>query len=283
MKFTRRRFLAYTAAAGTAALAYEGLLREPGDVEFTEHRLGQGAAGIRFAQLSDLHLTGVGAMHREIAERLGKLDLDCILITGDAIDGNHHLPDLDDFLSLFNRRLPIYAILGNWEHWGHVSTPALRELYERHGGRLLVNETVSHESGGGTLVITGLDDLVGAPSIELALRDRAPAPNHILLAHSPIYRDYLADYNRLVRGDTSRVNTPIDFDSYGIRYLLAGHTHGGQVNLAGLTPFMPPGCGEYVKGWYRDRMPQMYVSRGIGTSILPVRLGSRPEVALFTL
>jgi predicted MPP superfamily phosphohydrolase len=203
MHFSRRRFMQYAAASSAAAIGFEGFLREPGDVEFTEHRLDRQSndgRAIRFAQLSDLHLGGVGAMHHEIAARIAGLGLDCLLITGDAIDGNHHLADLDEFLSLFKPGLPKFAVLGNWEHWGHVS----------------------------------------------------------------------------------RANPPIDFDSYGVRYLFAGHTHGGQVNLAGLTPFMPPGCGDYVKGWYRERMPAMYVVRGIGTSILPVRIGSLPEVAVFT-
>lgn len=284
MKITRRRFLQYSAAAGAAALAFDGLIWEPGAVEFTEHLIessGGSNAAIRFAQLSDLHLTGVGAMHRTIAEHLSKLDLDCILITGDAIDGNHHLPDLDELLSLFPRALPKYAILGNWEHWGNVNIEALRALYARHGGELLVNATATLATSSAKLLISGIDDIAGAPSIELALRGVEPAENHIILAHSPVYRDYLADYNRLIRDDSSRINPTIDFDSYNIRHLFAGHTHGGQVNLAGATFFMPPGSGEYVKGWYRERAPAMYISRGIGTSILPVRIGSRPEVAVF--
>jgi predicted MPP superfamily phosphohydrolase len=60
------------------------------------------------------------------------------------------------------------------------------------------------------------------------------------------------------------------------------YTHGGQVSLLGIRPFMPPGCGDYVQGWYRERGPDLYVSRGIGTSILPIRIGARPEVPLFT-
>jgi predicted MPP superfamily phosphohydrolase len=55
------------------------------------------------------------------------------------------------------------------------------------------------------------------------------------------------------------------------------------VNLLGITPFLPKGSGDYVKGWFRDGRPNLYVSRGIGTTILPVRLGARPEVAVFTM
>jgi hypothetical protein len=286
MKITRRRFLKYAAATCAAAVAFEGFVREPGDVEFTEHALDRGGdrdgGTLRFAQLSDLHLTGVGPTHRAIAARIARLGADFLIITGDAVDGNHRLADLDEFLSLLPRTLAKYAILGNWEHWGHVNIAALRALYESHGGELLVNRTATFEHAGRRVAITGVDDPAGAPSIELALAGVEPSRDHIILAHTPLYRDYLADYNRLIRGDRSRVNPPIDFDSYGIRYVFSGHTHGGQVNLAGFTPFMPPGCGDYVKGWYGERAPRMYVCRGIGTSILPIRLGSRPEVAVFT-
>jgi len=288
MNFTRRQFLTYAGAAGIGALAVDGLIIEPGMVEFTHHELGARSPAsptpLRFAQLSDLHLSSVGAMHREIATTLGGLDLDFLIITGDAIDGNHYLQDLDDLLALFAADLPKYAILGNWEHWGHVSIGTLGELYAARNGNLLVNATEEIRHGDKRMLITGIDDYIaGMPSIEHALRDIPPAAHHLILAHCPMHRDYLADYTMIVTRDTSRVNPAIDFDSYRARYLFAGHTHGGQVNIAGVRPFMPKGSGSYVQGWYRDRMPHMYVSRGVGTSILPVRIGAHPEVAIFTM
>ncbi len=66
------------------------------------------------------------------------------------------------------------------------------------------------------------------------------------------------------------------------------HTHGGQVKILGRAPAIPRGSGSYVEGWYQGaaeaggqaRAP-LYVSRGIGTTFLPVRLGSTPEIAVF--
>jgi len=63
--------------------------------------------------------------------------------------------------------------------------------------------------------------------------------------------------------------------------MLAGHTHGAQVAAFGYAPVRPWGSGRYVAGWYRDAWPHLYVSRGIGTSVLPFRPGSPPEVAVF--
>ena len=60
--------------------------------------------------------------------------------------------------------------------------------------------------------------------------------------------------------------------------ILSGHTHGGQIAPGGFPLITPPGSGNYVSGWYCDNGPPMYVSRGIGTSLLPLRLGSPPEL-----
>jgi predicted MPP superfamily phosphohydrolase len=64
---------------------------------------------------------------------------------------------------------------------------------------------------------------------------------------------------------------------------LAGHTHGGQIALFGLPLWTPRGSGDFVAGRYDLAMCPLYVSRGIGTSIAPVRFGARPEIAVFSL
>jgi predicted MPP superfamily phosphohydrolase len=66
--------------------------------------------------------------------------------------------------------------------------------------------------------------------------------------------------------------------------MLAGHTHGGQIRFFGFAPVLPRGSGGYVSGWYRgrSRLP-MYVSRGIGTSLLRARFGAPPEIPVFEI
>src|SRR5207302_2149286 len=65
--------------------------------------------------------------------------------------------------------------------------------------------------------------------------------------------------------------------------IISGHTHGGQVRLPFYTPYTPYGSGRFVAGWYRDTLAPLYVSRGIGTVSLPVRLFCPPELPIFTL
>ena len=63
----------------------------------------------------------------------------------------------------------------------------------------------------------------------------------------------------------------------------AGHTHGGQIAPFGVALVTPPGSGAYVKGWYGAGGQRLYVSRGLGNSDIPFRIGSPPELALLTL
>jgi len=64
---------------------------------------------------------------------------------------------------------------------------------------------------------------------------------------------------------------------------LSGHTHGGQVPFFGSPLMLPPGSGAYNHGLYVTQYGPLYVSRGIGTSELPLRIGARPEIAEFDL
>lgn len=81
-------------------------------------------------------------------------------------------------------------------------------------------------------------------------------------------------------------HSPATFDDIAgkIPVALAGHTHGGQVRIPLLPPiWLPYGSGDYVDGWYEKNGSRMYVTRGVGVSILPVRFLCRPEVAFITL
>jgi hypothetical protein len=121
-----------------------------------------------------------------------------------------------------------------------------------------------------------VDDLTGAPDLRAALRGAEDARVRILLAHSPAFRDTVAAH-----GQRAGAREPVDVGA--ITLMLSGHTHGGQVALGGWAPLVPPGSGRYVRGWFGDAgAPPLYVSRGIGTSVLPIRFGSRPELAVFT-
>ncbi|HYW05810.1 MAG TPA: metallophosphoesterase [Longimicrobium sp.] len=269
----RRRFVGAAAAATIAALGVDAAWMEPGWLEVTRHRVPapSGRRPFVFAQISDLHLRRVGRLHHRVAAEVARARPRFILLTGDSVDRASTLPVLDEFLALLPG-VPKYATLGNWEHWSGVDLGELARVYARHNCELLVNGSRHPEIDGTAITISGLDDLVGIPDLRTALAGADPTPVHLVMAHSPEYRD------RIVAQAASGV------DLTAITMILSGHTHGGQVTLGGWAPLRPPGSGRYLRGWYRDDdAPPLYVSRGIGTSVLPLRFGARPELALFTV
>ena len=133
-----------------------------------------------------------------------------------------------------------------------------RAFYQRNGARLLSNEV--HELRPGVW-LAGFDDVYSDPNAG-ALGQIPSGAFVIALFHSPTYFDAIA----------GRVDLA-----------LAGHTHGGQVRLPFVSPWLPPGSGRYVAGWYEAGGSKLYVSRGIGTSMLPLRFRCRPELALITV
>lgn len=198
------------------------------------------------------------------------------------VDRADQLPTLAASLGLLPSGLPTYATLGNWEHWSGVDLNRLASTYAAAGARLLVSQSLRLDHAGRSLLVTGLDDATaGRPQIQAALAGVAPSRNHVLLAHSPVYRDQMTSYGGRAAVGVEIPGLHLDLGRYAPEYMLSGPTHGGQVQLLGWAPLRPPGSGDYMSGWYRGSRPYLYVSRGTGTSILPVRFGAPPEVALF--
>ncbi|NDC53354.1 MAG: metallophosphoesterase [Planctomycetia bacterium] len=266
---TRRRLLAgagLVAAGLPTAAAVDGFLVTPGRLQTTDHAIASRSARpdrrLRLLQVSDLHLRHIGRLETRLLDGLHGSRADLLLLTGDMIDRRLDLGRLETFLHELPSAPRRFAILGNWEHWSGVPPEELGRIYERHGVELLVNRSVEIEVAGARLRITGLDDLRGGtPDASAALLGAEPCPNHLLLAHCPLARDVV----------------PLP-EAHPADLLLAGHTHGGQVAPWGVALALPEGSGRYVAGWYRDAGPPMYVSRGIGTSLVPVRLGATPEL-----
>lgn len=271
---TRRQLL--LGGAGAVFLTGVAGLLEPGRVTVERNRIlsGVGASGpvVRLVQLSDLHLQEFDSHAEAVARRVNDLGPDVIVITGDAIDRSDRLSVLAAFLEALDSRSAKLATLGNWEHWAHVDLAGMEDTYARYGCTLLVNRSVTIDAGMTHVVVTGLDDSTGGrPDPQAALAGVPVTANHIVLTHSPAYRDALSSW----------LKQNADAGKHRIACILAGHTHGGQVNLFGWAPVRPPGSGPYVSGWYRENGLPLYVSRGIGTSVAPIRLGAPPEISVF--
>jgi len=249
------------AAVSVLALPIWSTVIEPRSIEVTELRLNAtGSSSQTLAVISDLHLDGLGDRERKLLEILEQRRPDIVILLGDVVDGPGDLPDLERFLSALPSSQRI-AIFGNWEYWGGIDHDALRDVYAKHGVRLLINDC---HAG-----IVGLDDsTAGQPDLKVALeRCRSAAPDvspFLLLQHSPGFFE----------------NTAVDPANFSLN--LAGHTHGGQISIFGFAPWIPHGSGSFVAGEYSTRFGRLYVTRGIGTSVIPLRIGARPEIVFIT-
>ncbi|AZQ44060.1 metallophosphoesterase [Nonlabens ponticola] len=232
------------------------------DWSYFDRSKNEAESKIKLIQISDLHITGLRSFHKSIARKINEIKPDLIVFTGDSINLTTEIQYLDSFLKLIDQDIPKFAILGNWEYWGNVDLKQLNEVYTSHNCQLLVNENATINVNNQSIAIAGTDDFLGGrPDIMTAMKKLSETDKTIVLNHCPQYSDVIKD---------SQFADRIDL-------ILSGHTHGGQVTFLGYAPITPRGSGDYLKGWYEDKVP-MYVSRGIGTSRVPIRFGSRAEV-----
>ncbi|MBW4621442.1 MAG: metallophosphoesterase [Cyanosarcina radialis HA8281-LM2] len=254
-------------------LILNALVIEPNRFVVTYHQLPKQVSpereSLKLVQVSDLHLKQFNNRAREIAEQVDRLKPDVVLFTGDSIDKVEQIDGFEKFLAALDRQTPKYAIVGNWEYWAGIDLQRLNRIYATYNCRLLINESVLHRQGDRSLLITGIDDLVSQPDLIKSLAGITPHANHLLLAHSPAYRDAFSTEERQLLA------------KYKPQLMLSGHTHGGQLAFFGFAPLRPPGSGRYVSGWYRDGDVPLYVSRGLGVSVLPARMGAVPEISYF--
>lgn len=261
--------LAAGAVTAGAVVAYATMV-EPRHVQLTRPRihlrdLPPALEGLRIGLLSDLH-AGSLTPHRTLdraVQLLSSARPDLIAITGDFAD-RHRADYRAAFRVLQPLRAPlgVYAVPGNHDHAVGIDGWR-REMAAATGIRDVTNRFYMLNVGDARLCVAGADDLEeGHP--ELRLPPAAERDFTLLLAHNP----ETAELSR-------RSCDAIDL-------LLSGHTHGGQVRL----PFV--GALErksqiYDAGLRRRPWTQVYTSRGVGSTLLPARLGARPEVALLEL
>lgn len=245
--------------SGSIVLVYAHFI-EPNWLEVTHHTLIVPIRSpLQIAHVTDLHLRQEGFLERKLLASLETERPDLIVLTGDTLNGEEDRLVAQAFLRKLKAPLGVWAVKGNWEHWGQILNE--EEFYKTTGVALLVNQGSRPRSD---VLLLGFDDaLAGQPRRVLASSTKDDDSYCIALFHSPQYFDELDERCTLA---------------------LSGHTHGGQLKLPFLGPiWLPPGSSKYVAGWYQKDRKRMYVSRGVGTSIFKIRFLARPELAYVTL
>ena len=270
MTWTRRKFIKAGLLTGAGFILLDSFWLEKYFIETNDFNLGKSTDDnfdLKVIQISDLHLQSLNGQLKKLAKNINEQKPDLILITGDSVDNKKNVFVLNQFLGKIDKSIKKFAILGNWEYWGGVDLEDLRMTYAANNCELLINNSRQLTFKNKTILITGIDDYVGGNAdIDLALKEFKQSDYHIILNHCPEYGDIIAE----------KLKGKVAYD-----FMLSGHTHGGQINIFGFVPFKPQGSGKYLKGWYEDK--NIYVSKGIGTSIFPARFMAKAEIAVFKM
>ncbi len=240
------------------------------EITIEDPAIGEGFQGFRIAQISDLHNAQFGQDNETLLSLLESARPDIIVLTGDLIDSrNTNLQVALAFASRAAAIAPTYYVTGN--HEGRIAGyPALREGLLEAGVILLENAAVTLTEGDDRLTIAGVHDPMFLPEGSIASGLQAvenPAGDYtLLLAHHPEFLEAYA--------------------AWGADLVFSGHAHGGQFRLPLIGGLVAPGQGlfpRYDSGLYTLEDTQMVVSRGLGNSIIPLRINNRPEIVVVTL
>ncbi len=266
---SRRRVLFAGAVLAVVGLLVDGIFIEPNRLELTTWHvylpnLPSQLDGYRVVQLSDLHRKTYipDSRIRRAVDMANSANPDIALLTGDFVShGMINSQPCAEMLARIRARHGLYAILGSL-HDRVPSDRPVKESLQRCGITLLTNDSVEVAPG---LRLIGIDDaLHGKPNLTSAFSKVTPDSARVIMTHNPKLLPRMSRYQG---------------------FMVAGHVHGGQIALPfSLLRKLGRFLGRpYVSGWYREGGVMMYVNRGVGVSLIPVRLFSRPEVTLYIL
>ncbi len=214
----------------------------------------------RIVQISDLHNQFFGLNQARLLSKVKDCDPDIIVVTGDAVDSIHTSYNLAyDFFEGAVEIAPVYYVTGNHEVWLYGDKfDSFLDSIEALGVQFIDGRVVETEH----MLIAGTydDSHIGDYDWEEDSRLR------VLLVHDP---DNINNYS-----------------TAGADIVFAGHVHGGQIIIPGKGGLFSPDFTlfpEYYEGEYKQKNTTMYVSRGLGNSVLPVRINDYPEIVVVNI
>lgn len=250
------------------------------EIEVASKKIPISFSEFRIAQVSDLHNAEFGKENSRLLKKLYESQADIIVITGDLVDANHtNIEAALDFVKEVIKVIPIYYVTGNHEaSIGELYYNSFKLELEKIGVVVLEDDALQITKNEDQITLVGLSDpdftIKGDLFEEVPSMIEAKINNltfnrenfSILLAHRPeLFETYVKD----------------DID-----LILCGHTHGGQIRLPFIGGLVAQNQGffpSYDAGLYVSDDKSMIVSRGLGNSIIPIRINNRPEIVLITL
>ncbi len=281
---------------------------------YKAEKLGAEFDGYRIVQISDLHNAKFGRNNQKLVDRIRECEPDIIVLTGDLVDSNHTNVDRAvQFVDEIVKLCPVYYVTGNHEYW--LDTSEYEELMAGltdAGVVILDDQVVEISRGDSKFRLVGLDDRsLSDGTLGTLLNDQAgqkeePADNE--KSHDMLQEDSedkiqdvvqeIAENNaqNVVHEDSDESEFTVvlahepqylsRYASTGVDLVLSGHAHGGQFRLPFVGGIVAPDQGffpEYTAGEYYMDSTEMIVSRGLGNSVIPVRLFNYPEIVCVEL
>lgn len=246
--------------------------------DYTNDEIPESFDGYTVVQVSDLHNKD---FEGDLMPKIEAEDPDIIVVTGDVIDRNR--TDLDiaqTFLEQAMTLAPVYFVSGNHEVASN-KYPELKDIMDELGVENLDNSSQVLTQNNEEINLLGsadpltilLEDIEEQGSGEQVIRNELtdllnenPENVNLLLSHRPELFEL--------------------YEEMGIDLVLTGHAHGGQIRLPFIEGIYSPGQGflpEYTSGTYNEGNTTMFVSRGLGNSVFPLRVFNRPELVVITL
>jgi predicted MPP superfamily phosphohydrolase len=272
----RRTFLKTAAAATAVAAPLGGAcygFAESADLRIDRQsiplpNLPAAFRGLRVAFLTDIHLgpyVSEGYVAAAVRTTVA-LDPDLILLGGDYSHREaKYIDPCFDLLANLSAPLGVYGVLGNHDYWHGIDET--RAGMRRAKVEELTNRGVWLTRGSSRMRLCGVDDLwQGRPDVAAAVGPEVTAKDAcLLLSHNPDVAETLTDRR--------------------VGLVLSGHTHGGQVVVPGYgAPLTQSRYGrKYAHGLVEAPATTVYVSAGVGMTVLPVRAFCRPEITVITL
>lgn len=234
------------------------------NIEIDLKRLPKKLDGFKIIHLSDIHhspFTDLKHINRAI-KVANRLKPDVFILTGDYVSHEtKFIAPVAKALGALKAEFGTYACLGNHDHWTDPDT--VTEKFREAGIKVLINEGFRLEAREASFWLAGVDDhMVGKTDLPAALKGSYPDEFKILLAHNPLI------FRQAVRS--------------GVDLTFSGHTHGGQVKVRDPEKRILP-RRKLSAGLHKRKDSQIYITRGIGTVVLPVRFQCPPEISMLTL
>lgn len=231
---------------------------------YKSSKLSSDSGKFNIVQISDLHNASFGKDNKKLIDNIESLEPDIIVITGDIIDSNHtDLKVSINFVKEMTKRYLVYYVTGNHEYW--LDESEREELFasiREAGAVILNNEKTTINMNHDSITLIGLDDhSLNDATLSSMMEQCDKNELTVVLAHEPQYINNYCDA--------------------GADLVLTGHAHGGQVILPFIGALIAPGQGflpQYTAGEIKRENTTMYISRGLGNSVIPLRLFNYPEI-----